>query len=83
MWILSESVVPNSNRKAKRLLDRIKGREAPRSYSAGGRQWLLSRDDQSFYSFLQFDESDQSMMRFTKLTIDEAMELRSTSSRNG
>ena len=76
MWILSESVVPNSNRKAKRLLDRIKGREAPRSYSAGGRQWLLSRDDQSFFSFLQFDESDLSMVRFTKLTIDDAMELR-------
>ena len=76
MWILSESVVPNSNRKAKRLLDRIKGRETARSYSAGGRQWLLSRDDQSFYSFLQFDESDQSMVRFTKFTIDESMELR-------
>jgi len=76
MWILSESVVPNSNRKAKQLLDRIKGREAPRSYTAGGRQWLLSRDDQSFYSFLQFDESNQSMVRFTKFTIDEAMKLR-------
>ena len=76
MWVLSESVVPNSNRKAKKLLDRIKGRETPRSYSAGGRQWLLSRDDLSFYNFLQFDESDQSMVRFTKLTIDEGMELR-------
>jgi LPS export ABC transporter permease LptG len=76
MWVLSESVVPNSNRKAKKLLDRIKGRDAPRSYSAGGRQWLLSRDDLSFYNFLQFDESDQSMVRFTKLTIDEAMNLR-------
>ena len=76
MWILSESVVPDSNRKAKRLLDRIKGRETARSYSAGGRQWLLSRDDQSFYSFLQFDESDQSMVRFTKFTIDESMVLR-------
>ena len=76
MWILSESVVPNSNRKAKKLLDRIKGRDTPRSYSAGGRQWLLSRDDQSFYSFLQFNETDQSMVRFTKLTIDDAMELR-------
>ncbi len=76
MWFLSESVVPKSNRKAKRLLDTIKGREMARSYSAGGRQWLLSRDDESFYSFLQFDETDQSMVRFTKLTIDESMELR-------
>jgi len=76
MWVLSESVVPNSNRKAKRLLDRIKGRETTRSYTAGGRQWMLSRDDQSFYSFLQFDETDQSMVRFTKLSIDEAMQLR-------
>jgi len=76
MWVLSESVVPNSNRKAKRFLDRIKGRDAPRAYSAGGRQWLLSRDGQSFYSFLQFDETDQSMVRFSKFTIDEAMQLR-------
>ncbi len=76
MWVLSESVVPNSNRKAKKLLDQIKGRDTPRSYSAGGRQWLLSRDDLSFYNFLQFDESDQSMVRFTKLTIDDGMELR-------
>ena len=76
MWVLSESVVPKSNRKAKQLLDRIKGRENARSYSAGGRQWLLSRDDQSFYSFLQFDESDQSMVRLTKLSINEAMQLR-------
>lgn len=76
MWILSEKVVPNSNRDAKRLLDRIKGRDdAPRLYTSGGRQWLLSRDDQSFYSFLQFDESDQSMVRFTKLTVDEGMKL--------
>jgi LPS export ABC transporter permease LptG len=76
MWVLSESVVPTSNREAKRLLDRIKGRETARAYSAGGRQWLLSRDDQSFYSFLQFDESDTSMVRFTKLTVDETMNLR-------
>ena len=78
MWTLSESVVPNSNRNAKRLLDRIKGRDdAPRLYTSGGRQWLLSRDDRSFYSYLQFDETNQSMVRFTKLTIDESMELRS------
>jgi LPS export ABC transporter permease LptG/LPS export ABC transporter permease LptF len=77
MWVLSENVVPDSNRNAKRLLDRIKGRDdAPRLYTSGGRQWLLSRDDRSFYSFLQFDEDNQSMVRFTKLTIDESMELR-------
>ena len=76
MWLLSESVVPNSNRNAKQLLDRIKGRETARAYSSGGRQWLLSRDGQSFYSFLQFDEDTRSMVRFTKLTVDESMELR-------
>jgi LPS export ABC transporter permease LptG len=76
MWLLSESIVPDANREAKRLLDRIQGRETARSYSAGGRQWLLSRDDESFYSFLQFNESTDSMVRFTKLTVDEGMELR-------
>lgn len=78
IWVLSESVVPHSNREAKRLLDRIKGRDKkPRVYTSGGRQWLLSRDDESFYSFLQFDEETSTMVRFTKLTIDESMELKS------
>ena len=76
MWLLEESVVPDSNREAKQLLDRIKGRESARSTLAGGRQWLLSRDDESFYCFLQFDESTKSMVRFTEFTVDEAMELR-------
>lgn len=76
MWLLSESVVPDANREAKRLLDRIKGRESVRSTMAGGRQWLLSRDDESFYCFLQFDETTTSMVRFTQFTVDEAMELR-------
>jgi LPS export ABC transporter permease LptG/LPS export ABC transporter permease LptF len=78
MWVLGESVVPESNRSAKRLLDRIKGRDAagPRLSTSGGRQWLLARDDESFYSFLQFDTETSSMVRFTKLTVDETMELR-------
>ena len=77
VWFLSESAVPRANRKAKVLLDRIKGRDtAPRLYTSGGRQWLLSRDDRSFYSFLQFDEATSSMVRFTKLTVDESMQLR-------
>jgi LPS export ABC transporter permease LptG/LPS export ABC transporter permease LptF len=78
MWVLGESVVPQSNRSAKRLLDRIKGRDlsGPRLSTSGGRQWLLARDDESFYSFLQFDTQTRSMVRFTKLTVDESMELR-------
>ena len=76
MWVLSESVVPDSNREAKRLLDRIKGRETARSTLSGGRQWLLSRDGESFYSFLQFDDATESMVRFSEFTVDDSMELR-------
>jgi LPS export ABC transporter permease LptG/LPS export ABC transporter permease LptF len=75
MWTLGESVVPASNREAKRHLDRIKGRQAARTYTSGGRQWLLSRDDSSFYSFLQFDDTDRAMVRFTQFSVNDSMEL--------
>lgn len=76
MWVLGESVVPNANRDAKRLKDRIRGRETARSYGFSERQWLLSRDDENLYSFLRFDASSDTLLRFTLLRIDEQLRLR-------
>jgi LPS export ABC transporter permease LptG/LPS export ABC transporter permease LptF len=75
LWILGEAVVPNANREAQRLLDRIKGRETTRTYRASDRQWLLSRDGESLYNFLRYDEPSDTLIRFTMFRIDEDMEL--------
>ena len=76
MWLLGESVVPRANSRSSKLLDRIKGRETTRTYLATDRQWLVSRDESSFYNFLRYDEGDQAVMRFTMFTIDDRMRLR-------
>jgi LPS export ABC transporter permease LptG/LPS export ABC transporter permease LptF len=75
LWILGEAVVPDANREAQRLLDRIKGRETTRTYRASDRQWLLSRDGESLYNFLRYDDPSNTLVRFTMFRIDEDMEL--------
>ncbi len=75
LWILGESVVPNANREAQRLLDRIKGRETTRTYRASDRQWLLSRDGETLYNFLRYDDPSNTLIRFTMFRIDEDMDL--------
>ena len=75
LWILGELVVPNSNREAQRLLDQIKGRETTRTYRASDRQWLLSRDGETLYNFLRYDEPSKTLIRFTLFRIDENMNL--------
>jgi LPS export ABC transporter permease LptG/LPS export ABC transporter permease LptF len=75
LWFLGEAVVPNANREAQRLLDRIRGRETTRTYRASDRQWLLSRDGESLYNFLRFDDPSDTLIRFTMFRIDENMDL--------
>jgi LPS export ABC transporter permease LptG/LPS export ABC transporter permease LptF len=75
LWVLGEAVVPNSNREAQRLLDRIKGRETARTYRASDRQWLLSRDGESLYNFLRYDDPSNTLIRFTMFRVDENMDL--------
>ena len=77
LWVLGEIVVPDANREAQRLRDRITGRETKRSYRSNDRQWLMSRDDESLYNFLRYDTTLQALIRFTQFRIDENMELRS------
>jgi len=75
LWVLGEVVVPNANREAQRLLDRIKGRETTRTYRASDRQWLLSRDSESLYNFLRYDDPSNTLIRFTMFRVDENMDL--------
>ena len=77
LWVLGEIVVPDANREAKRLRDRITGHEATRSYRSSDRQWLMSRDDETLYNFLRYDSSSETLIRFTLFRIDEDMNLRS------
>lgn len=76
LWVLGEVVVPNANRETQRLLDRIKGRETTRTYRASDRQWLLSRDNESFYNFLRYDDPTHTLIRFTMFKVDENMNLK-------
>jgi len=77
LWVLGEIVVPDANREAKRLRDRITGHEATRSYRSSDRQWLMSRDDETLYNFLRYDSTSETLIRFTLFRIDEDMNLRS------
>ncbi len=76
MWLLAEYVVPDANREKERLLDVIEGKTAARSYRVTDKQWLLSRDDSTFYNFLRYDPDTQTLLRFTQYRVDEDMRLR-------
>lgn len=76
LWFLGEVVVPDANREAQRLLDQIEGRDTARSYVASGRQWMLSRDDETLYNFLRYDEPSRTLVRFTMFRLDDDMNLR-------
>ncbi|HSO21503.1 MAG TPA: LptF/LptG family permease [Chondromyces sp.] len=76
LWFLGEVVVPDANREAQRLLDRIEGRDTARSYMASDRQWMLSRDDETLYNFLRYDEPSRTLVRFTMFRLDDDMNLR-------
>lgn len=76
LWILGEMVVPEANREAQRLRDRIMGRDTRRSYRSSDRQWLMSRDDEALYNFLRYDSPSKTLIRFTLFRIDENMKLK-------
>jgi lipopolysaccharide export system permease protein len=76
MWLLAEHVVPEANREKERLLDIIEGKVAARSYLATDRQWLLSKDDDTFYNFLRYDTDTRTLIRLTMFKVDEEMKLR-------
>jgi LPS export ABC transporter permease LptG/LPS export ABC transporter permease LptF len=76
LWILGEIVVPDANREAQRLRDRIMGRDTRRSYRSSDRQWLMSRNDEALYNFLRYDSPSKTLIRFTLFRIDDNMKLK-------
>jgi LPS export ABC transporter permease LptG len=77
MWLLAEHAVPGANRTKEQLLDVIEGKATgARSYRVTDRQWLLSRDDTTFYNFLRYDGQQQTLYRLTIYRTDENMRLR-------
>lgn len=77
MWLLAEHVVPEANRTKEQLLDVIEGKAiGARSYRVTDRQWLLARDDTTFYNFLRYDGQQQTLYRLTIYRTDENMRLR-------
>jgi len=74
--VLQESVVPRSNREAKVLLNRIKGRTGARSFMGTDRQWLFSRDGSTLYNLLRYDRTSQTLYRFSLYRFDEEGDLR-------
>jgi len=77
LWLLTEHVVPGANRTKEQLLDVIEGKvTGARSYRVTDRQWLLSRDDETFYNFLRYDGEQKVLFRLTIYRVDEDMRLR-------
>ena len=77
LWLLTEHVVPGANRSKEQLLDVIQGKvTGARSYRVTDRQWLLARDDQTFYNFLRYDGAQKTLYRLTIYRVDEDMHLR-------
>lgn len=76
MWVLGENTVPRANRVSWRLLDQIKGRKTSRMGFATGKNWILSRDSQAFYTFLRYDGASRSLVRFEAYRVDEENRLR-------
>jgi len=69
--LFQESIVPRSNRNAQHLLDIIKGRTAPRTVTAGDRQWIFSRDGSTLFNYLRFDRKSQTLIRFSMYRFDD------------
>ncbi len=76
LGIFQESVVPQANREARRLLDRIKGRKVARSYGAADRQWIFSRDGSTLYNFLRYIREEETLVNFTMFRFDEDGQLK-------
>ncbi len=67
---LESQVLPASNEKVAQLKDRIKGRQAPRTYRRADRQWLFGQG-RYIYNYLSYDERTQSLHRLQVFDFDE------------
>ncbi|HSF38863.1 MAG TPA: LPS export ABC transporter permease LptF [Thermoanaerobaculia bacterium] len=67
---LESAVLPASNEKVAQLKDRIRGREAARTYRRADRQWLFGQG-RYIYNYIHFDEKRQSLQRLQVFDFDE------------
>lgn len=67
---LESSVLPASNEKVAQLKDRIRGREAARTYRRADRQWLFGQG-RYIYNYIHFDDKRQSLQRLQVFDFDE------------
>ncbi len=72
---LQSEVLPASNERVAQLQDRIRGREAARTYRRADRQWLFGRG-RYIYNYLHYDPAAQSLQRLQVFDFDERHRLR-------
>jgi LPS export ABC transporter permease LptG len=73
--VLQSGVLPASNERVAQLKDRIRGREAARTYRRADRQWLFGRG-RYIYNYLRYDPEGQSLQRLQVFDFDERHRLR-------
>ena len=71
---LQTQVLPASNQRVAQLKDRIKGRDAARTYRRADRQWLFGQG-RYIYNYLRFDERAQTLHRLQVFEFDEDFHL--------
>ncbi len=72
---LQAEVLPASNERVAQLKDRIRGREAARTYRRADRQWLFGQG-RYIYNYLHYDPDTQSLQRLQVFDFDERHQLR-------
>lgn len=73
-FYLQAEVLPSTNRKVARIKDEIKGREKPRIYRRGDRQWLYGHG-RYIYHFQAYNPDDEVLARLQVLEFSEDIEL--------
>jgi LPS export ABC transporter permease LptG/LPS export ABC transporter permease LptF len=69
-FYLQAEVLPSTNRKVARIQDQIKGREEPRVYRRGDRQWLYGQG-RYVYHFQSYDPDNKMLARLQVLEFDD------------
>ncbi|HEX5759302.1 MAG TPA: LptF/LptG family permease, partial [Thermoanaerobaculia bacterium] len=72
---LQSEVLPASNERVAQLQDRIRGREAARTYRRADRQWLFGQG-RYIYNYTHYDPARQSLQRLQVFDFDAEHQLR-------
>ena len=72
---LQSEVLPASNERVAQLKDRIRGREAARTYRRADRQWLFGQG-RYIYNYIHYDPARQGLQRLQVFDFDAEHQLR-------